>query len=159
MAKENYSEEFKADAVALFLSTPSATYVSVARDLGVSLGDHLAGCPATLELQDVQVANLVHAQQIDSAAVRRRDLTADDQQRIPQDGRILLDQVLQLLLQLDPGRVDLLRPSAVDPPQPHFDRHNLSLTRQGGRCQAECALEAHPEIAVYAVSCCRGEGR
>ncbi|MFB4298590.1 IS3 family transposase [Actinomadura sp. NTSP31] len=38
MAKENYSEEFKADAVALFLSTPSATYVSVARDLGVSRG-------------------------------------------------------------------------------------------------------------------------
>jgi hypothetical protein len=31
MARVNYSEEFKADAVALFLSTPSATYVSVAR--------------------------------------------------------------------------------------------------------------------------------
>ncbi len=30
MAEKNYSEEFKADAVALFLSTPSATYVSVA---------------------------------------------------------------------------------------------------------------------------------
>jgi transposase len=38
MAKVNYSEEFRADAVALFLSTPSASYVSVARDLGVSRG-------------------------------------------------------------------------------------------------------------------------
>ncbi|TDD72504.1 transposase [Actinomadura rubrisoli] len=38
MAKENCTEEFKADAVALFLSTPSATYLSVARDLGVGRG-------------------------------------------------------------------------------------------------------------------------
>jgi transposase len=31
-----YSEEFKADAVALYLSDPTRTYASVARDLGVN---------------------------------------------------------------------------------------------------------------------------
>jgi transposase len=31
-----YSEEFKADAVALYLSDPAATYASVAKDLGVN---------------------------------------------------------------------------------------------------------------------------
>jgi transposase len=31
-----YSQEFKADAVALYLSDPSRTYASVARDLGVN---------------------------------------------------------------------------------------------------------------------------
>jgi transposase len=31
-----YSEEFKADAVALYLSDPSRTYASVAKDLGVN---------------------------------------------------------------------------------------------------------------------------
>ncbi|GAA1900778.1 transposase [Actinomadura bangladeshensis] len=36
MGMKVYSEEFKADAVALYLSDPSRTYASVARDLGVS---------------------------------------------------------------------------------------------------------------------------
>jgi transposase len=31
-----YSEEFKADAVALYLSDPTRTYASVAKDLGVN---------------------------------------------------------------------------------------------------------------------------
>jgi len=31
-----YSEEFKADAVALYVSDPAATYASVAEDLGVN---------------------------------------------------------------------------------------------------------------------------
>jgi transposase len=31
-----YSEEFKADAVAVYLSDPSQTYASVAKDLGVN---------------------------------------------------------------------------------------------------------------------------
>jgi transposase len=31
-----YSEEFKADAVALYLSDPTQTYASVAKDLGVN---------------------------------------------------------------------------------------------------------------------------
>ncbi len=36
MRMKVYSEEFKADAVALYLSDPSRTYASVARDLGVN---------------------------------------------------------------------------------------------------------------------------
>lgn len=36
MGMKVYSEEFKADAVALYLSDPSRTYASVAKDLGVN---------------------------------------------------------------------------------------------------------------------------
>lgn len=36
MAMRAYSPEFKADAVALYLSDPSRTYASVAKDLGVN---------------------------------------------------------------------------------------------------------------------------
>ncbi|GII59533.1 transposase [Planotetraspora thailandica] len=36
MAMKAYSAEFKADAVALYVSDPSRTYASVARDLGVN---------------------------------------------------------------------------------------------------------------------------
>jgi len=35
MAMKDYSDEFKADAVALYESTPGATYKSIAADLGV----------------------------------------------------------------------------------------------------------------------------
>ncbi|MGN9847559.1 IS3 family transposase [Nonomuraea sp. H19] len=38
MALKDYSEEFKADAVALYESTPGATYKGIATDLGVSRG-------------------------------------------------------------------------------------------------------------------------
>ena len=36
MAMKVYSEEFKADAVALYVSDPGSTYASVAKDLGVN---------------------------------------------------------------------------------------------------------------------------
>ncbi len=36
MALKDYSEEFKADAVALYESTPGATYKSIAADLGIN---------------------------------------------------------------------------------------------------------------------------
>ncbi|WP_405784218.1 transposase [Streptomyces sp. NBC_01378] len=36
MAMKDYSDEFKADAVALYESTPGATYKSIAADLGVT---------------------------------------------------------------------------------------------------------------------------
>lgn len=36
MAMKDYSDEFKADAVALYESTPGATYKSMAADLGVN---------------------------------------------------------------------------------------------------------------------------
>lgn len=36
MAMKDYSDEFKADAVALFASTPGATYKSIAADLGIN---------------------------------------------------------------------------------------------------------------------------
>lgn len=36
MAMKSYSAEFKADAVALYLSDPARTIASVARDLGIS---------------------------------------------------------------------------------------------------------------------------
>lgn len=38
MAMKDYSAEFKADAVALYESTPGATYKGIAADLGVSRG-------------------------------------------------------------------------------------------------------------------------
>jgi transposase len=38
MAMKDYSEEFKADAVALYESTPRATYKSIAADLGIARG-------------------------------------------------------------------------------------------------------------------------
>ncbi len=36
MAMKDYSDEFRADAVALFESTPGATYKSIAGDLGIN---------------------------------------------------------------------------------------------------------------------------
>ena len=36
MVMKVYSEEFKADAVALYVSDPGSTYASVAKDLGVN---------------------------------------------------------------------------------------------------------------------------
>ncbi|MFF1504783.1 transposase [Streptomyces sp. NPDC058316] len=36
MAMKDYSDEFKADAVALFESTPGATYKNIAADLGIN---------------------------------------------------------------------------------------------------------------------------
>lgn len=36
MAMKDYSDEFRADAVALFESTPGATYKSIAADLGIN---------------------------------------------------------------------------------------------------------------------------
>lgn len=36
MAMKDYSDEFKADAVALYESTPGAIYKSIAADLGVN---------------------------------------------------------------------------------------------------------------------------
>ncbi|PZH14826.1 hypothetical protein C1I97_09760 [Streptomyces sp. NTH33] len=36
MAIKNYSDEFKAGAVALYESTPGATYKSIAADLGIN---------------------------------------------------------------------------------------------------------------------------
>ncbi|MGX1471238.1 UNVERIFIED_CONTAM: transposase-like protein [Streptomyces canus] len=36
MAMKDYSDEFKADALALYESTPGATYKSIAADLGVN---------------------------------------------------------------------------------------------------------------------------
>lgn len=38
MAMKDYSEEFRADAVALYESTPGATYKGIAADLGISRG-------------------------------------------------------------------------------------------------------------------------
>jgi transposase len=38
MAMKDYSDEFKADAVALYESTPGATYKDIAADLGISRG-------------------------------------------------------------------------------------------------------------------------
>lgn len=38
MAMKDYSEEFKADAVALYESTQGATYKGIAADLGISRG-------------------------------------------------------------------------------------------------------------------------
>ncbi|GAA2779782.1 hypothetical protein GCM10010441_00580 [Kitasatospora paracochleata] len=36
MAMKDYSDEFKADAVALYESTPGATYKDIAADLGIN---------------------------------------------------------------------------------------------------------------------------
>ncbi|MFE7230180.1 transposase, partial [Streptomyces sp. NPDC057596] len=36
MAMKDYSDEFKADAVALYESTPGATYKGIAADLGIN---------------------------------------------------------------------------------------------------------------------------
>ena len=38
MAMKDYSDEFRADAVALYESTPGATYKGIAADLGISRG-------------------------------------------------------------------------------------------------------------------------
>ena len=56
MARKNYSEEFRRQAVALYESTPGATFQGIAADLGVSRGA-LAGWVRVLGTgPDAQVA-------------------------------------------------------------------------------------------------------
>ncbi|WP_425545564.1 transposase, partial [Kitasatospora atroaurantiaca] len=47
MAMKDYSDEFKADAVALYESTPGATYKSIAADLGINRATIRSGCCGT----------------------------------------------------------------------------------------------------------------
>jgi transposase len=56
MAMRDYSEEFKADAVALYDSTPGATYKGIAADLGVSRGTLRSWVLAEHERRGVEVA-------------------------------------------------------------------------------------------------------
>jgi transposase len=53
MAMKDYSEEFKVDAVALYESTPGATYKGIAGDLGVSRGTLRAWVLAEYERRGV----------------------------------------------------------------------------------------------------------
>ena len=56
MAMKDYSEEFKADAVALYGSTPGATYKGIAADLGIARGTLRAWVLADYERRGVDPA-------------------------------------------------------------------------------------------------------
>jgi transposase len=63
MAMKDYSEEFRADAVALYESTPGATYKGIAADLGVSRG--------ALRLWVLAARERCGVDQVDGAVVQR----------------------------------------------------------------------------------------
>ncbi len=57
MAMKDYSDEFKADAVALYESTPGVTYKSIAADLGINRG-LVDRCSRILRAQGVDVEEI-----------------------------------------------------------------------------------------------------
>ncbi|MFF1605838.1 transposase [Streptomyces mirabilis] len=84
MAMKDYSDEFKADAVALYESTPGATYKSIAADLGVNR--------ATLRewvLRDRERRGITAASAKPGAQPREAVPSADPDERVRQlEGRV-----------------------------------------------------------------------
>ena len=71
MAMKDYSEEFKADAVALYDSTPGATYKGIAADLGIARGTLRAWVLAEHERRGVDPAVATEARRPPHAGVPR----------------------------------------------------------------------------------------
>jgi transposase len=71
MAMKDYSEEFKADAVALYESTAGATYKSIAADLGIGRGTLRAWVLGEHERRGVDPDGLPEAQRPLRARVPR----------------------------------------------------------------------------------------
>ena len=71
MAMKDYSEEFKVDAVALYESTPGATYKGIAADLGVARGTLRTWVLAEHERRGVDPAAQARAQRPARAYVPR----------------------------------------------------------------------------------------
>jgi transposase-like protein len=79
MAMKDYSDEFKADAVALYESTPGATYKNIAADLGVNR--------ATLRewvLRDHERRGITAAAAKPAAQPRKAVASADPDERVRQ---------------------------------------------------------------------------
>jgi len=95
------------------------------------LRDHVARCLLALELENVQAAVGVDGKQIDELPVRRPHLPPNDQQSHTQQGRILLQEVLECRLGWQGGRAQRPRPLTVEPPHPHLDRHRSQLPLEG----------------------------
>lgn len=79
MAMKDYSDEFKADAVALYESTPGATYKDIAADLGINR--------ATLRewvLRDQERRGDAAGLRAGGSALARAAVSADPDERIRQ---------------------------------------------------------------------------
>jgi hypothetical protein len=68
-------------------------------------GDYLAGGLVLLELKHVQNAISVSGEQVDDLSKARRDLAADNEQRLAEDRRLSLDELFEpRLVSMPPGR-------------------------------------------------------
>jgi transposase len=77
MAMKDYSEEFRADAVALYESTPGATYKGIAADLGIARGTLCAWVLAEHERRGVDPAAQALVQRAARAYVSRGTSTPE----------------------------------------------------------------------------------
>jgi len=77
MAMKDYSDEFKADAVALYESTPGATYKGIATDLGIARGTLRTWVLAEHERRGVDPAAQAQAQHPPRAYVPRGTSTPE----------------------------------------------------------------------------------
>jgi transposase len=82
MAMKDYSDEFRADAVALYESTPGATYKGIAADLGVSRGSLREWVLRDRERRGVTAAPAPAGSR--SARSGKTPLSADPDERIRQ---------------------------------------------------------------------------
>jgi hypothetical protein len=92
------------------------------------LGDDIAWGLVALELQDVEVALAVHGEQVDELAVWRLHLSANDEQPLAEQRRVLLEVLLQRRLGRQRG--SRLRRFGVSPSIRHIPistgmRHSL----------------------------------
>jgi transposase-like protein len=78
MAMKDYSDEFRADAVALYESTPGATYKGIAADLGVSRGALRLWVLAARERRGAEQVGGVGVQRPARARVRVGSLTPEE---------------------------------------------------------------------------------
>lgn len=92
-------------------------------------GDYLAGGLVLLELKHVQNAISVSGEQVDDLSKARRDLAADNEQRLAEDRRLSLDELFEPGLGRHAARK---KPNwlVVYAPQAHFHRHSAPSTLQ-----------------------------
>lgn len=92
------------------------------------LGDYLPRCPVSLELDDVEVALVIKAEQVNSLPVRRDDLAADQEDVKSQDGDIFGEEILKSGFLVEPSKGESAGAAVIDPPHSDLKRHTPRLT-------------------------------
>jgi hypothetical protein len=88
------------------------------------LGNNIARRPIAPELENVDSSVTVECEQVDVLPVGRRDLTADQEERLSEHGRISLNEILETLLARH-SRGEQPLDSVVKAPESDVERHGV----------------------------------